>query len=168
MICALFLAFLLTIPLTAGAVHPDEQLADPALEARARALSKDLRCLVCQNASIDGSDAPIARDLRRLVRERLAAGDDEGEIVQFLRGRYGDFILMRPAWNPTTWILWLGPLLALGIGAGVAWQAMRQGRLASGVETDALRPEEEARLQALMEELPPDAFDEPRGEAAEA
>src|SRR4249920_3217991 len=89
------------------AVQPDEILADSALEGRARALSKELRCMVCQNQSIDDSDAPLARDLRILVRERLQAGDTDGQVIDFLIARYGDFVLLRPRWTLRTAVLWL-------------------------------------------------------------
>ena len=105
----------------ARAVTPDEQLQDPRLEARARALSQELRCVVCQNQSIDDSAAPLAHDLRVILRERIAAGDTDAQAKAYLVRRYGDFVLLRPPFQPDTWALWLGPLgvLALG-GAGVA------------------------------------------------
>jgi cytochrome c-type biogenesis protein CcmH len=105
----------------ACAVTPDEQLADPRLEARARALSQELRCLVCQNQSIDDSAAPLAHDLRVILRERIAAGDTDRQAKNYLVRRYGDFVLLRPPFQADTWALWLGPpaVLLLG-GAGVA------------------------------------------------
>ena len=93
----------------AGAVEPDEMLADAALEARARAVSATLRCLVCQNQSIDDSNAPLARDLRILVRERLSAGESNEAAIAFVVARYGDFVLLKPPFKPTTWLLWLAP-----------------------------------------------------------
>ena len=98
---------------TAGAwsIQPDEELADPALEARAREIGKELRCLVCQNQSIDDSDAELARDLRILVRERLQAGDSDGQVIDYLVSRYGDFVLLRPPLKPVTYALWFGPAL---------------------------------------------------------
>ena len=113
----------LMAPPVAEAVLPDEILADAGLESRARALSKRLRCLVCQNQSIDDSNAELARDLRILVRERLKAGDSDEEIMAFLVARYGDFVLLNPPVNPTTWLLWFGPpaVLALaGLGIQIA------------------------------------------------
>src|SRR5262245_17813435 len=101
----------------AGAVQPDEMLADPALEARARALSRELRCMVCQNQSIDDSEAPLARDLRLLVRERITAGDDDRRVLDFLVVRYGEFVLLQPRFEWRTALLWLTPLVALVGGA---------------------------------------------------
>src|SRR5215475_987885 len=113
----LFLLLLaLAAPSAAWAVQPDEVLSDAALEGRARALSKELRCMVCQNQSIDDSDAPLARDLRVLVRERLQAGDSDRQVIDFLVARYGEFVLLRPRLSPHTALLWLGPAAMLLIG----------------------------------------------------
>ena len=101
----------------AYAVQPDEIMADPAREARARDLSRELRCMVCQNQSIDDSEAPLARDLRLLVRERIAAGDSDAQVIDFLVARYGEFVLLKPRLNSHTWLLWLLPPLALAGGA---------------------------------------------------
>ena len=100
---------LLALAARAGAVQPGEELADPALEARARALSQEIRCLVCQNQSIDESEADLARDLRLIVRERIAAGEDDAQVKAFLVERYGDFVLLDPPVKPKTWLLWFGP-----------------------------------------------------------
>jgi cytochrome c-type biogenesis protein CcmH len=116
---------LLLLSAPAFAVQPDEQLADPALEGRAREISAGLRCLVCQNQSIDDSDAPLARDLRLLVRERLEAGDSDGEVRDYLVTRYGDFILLRPPFELTTLLLWLTPLAVLAVGGAVALRRFR-------------------------------------------
>ncbi|MGE0523520.1 MAG: cytochrome c-type biogenesis protein [Variibacter sp.] len=115
----------------ARAVQPDEQLADHALEERARTLSRELRCMVCQNQSIDDSDAPLARDLRLLVRERLKAGDSDQQILDFLVSRYGEFVLLKPrfAWHNV--VLWGVPFLVLFVGAGFAFGAARRQRSAS-------------------------------------
>jgi cytochrome c-type biogenesis protein CcmH len=114
----------------AAAVLPDEQLKDPALEARARAIGSELRCVVCQNQTIDDSDADLARDLRILLRQRLVAGDSDREAIDFIARRYGAFVLMKPPLNRETWLLWLGPVLLLAAGgAGVA--AYWRGRAAS-------------------------------------
>src|SRR4051795_8151046 len=111
----LMIALIASIP--AWAVQPDEVLPDATLEARARALSKELRCMVCQNQSIDDSDAPLARDLRILVRDRLKAGDSDTQVIDFLVARYGEFVLLKPRFSLHTALLWLGPLAVLLIGA---------------------------------------------------
>ncbi|MBV9079384.1 MAG: cytochrome c-type biogenesis protein CcmH, partial [Methylobacteriaceae bacterium] len=115
---AVLLAALASAP-GARAVQPDEILRDPKLESRARTISAELRCLVCQNQSIDDSDAPLARDLRLLVRERLQAGDSDREVVRFVANRYGDFVLLKPPFTAETLVLWLGPA-ALALGAAAA------------------------------------------------
>ncbi len=142
----LLLAALLA-PVARAATTPDEVLADPALEQRARALSKQLRCLVCQNQSIDDSDADLADDLRRLVRERLVAGDSDQQIVAFLTARYGDFVLLKPPVEPATWGLWFGPALLLVIGAGGVALHLRRRR----VEPAPLSAAEQARLETLIQ-----------------
>jgi len=155
-LAALLLFGLLLVPAAPvpAAVGPDEILADPELEARARALGRQLRCLVCQNQSIDDSDAELARDIRRLVREQLLAGKSEGEIIAYLTARYGDFILLKPPVKPRTWLLWAGPFLVLATGAaGVAlWLRRRRGAEEGEPELD---PEEEARLASLLESREP-------------
>jgi cytochrome c-type biogenesis protein CcmH len=148
---AVLLAASLLGPPPAAAVQPSERLEDPVLEARARTLSHELRCLVCQNETIDDSNADLAHDLRVLVRERLKAGDSDQQILDFLTSRYGDFVLLRPPVKPATWLLWFGPpaLLALG-GIGIALQ-LRRRRGA----TDAPMPLSEAerqRIEALLRE----------------
>src|SRR5215813_5897544 len=150
--CSILIALtLLAVPQHSLAVQPDEILTDSALEGRARALSKELRCMVCQNQSIDDSDAPLARDLRLLVRERLQGGDSDRQVIDFLVARYGEFVLLRPrlAWH--TALLWLGPPVLLGGGA-FALVLMARRRKRRGL-TDAAKPEggvltaaEEARL----------------------
>lgn len=133
----------------AGAVLPDEQLADPALEARAREISKQLRCVVCQNQSIDDSDAPLARDLRVIVREQLTAGKSDDETMDYVVERYGNFVLLKPPFEPATWALWLAPLFVLlAGGAGVA--AYLSGRRRVGSEAAALTADEQARVDALL------------------
>ncbi len=120
------LAALLLAVLPAHAVEPDEMLADPALEARARAISAGLRCVQCQNQTIDESNAPLARDLRLIVRERLEAGDSDAEVIAHVRARYGDFVLLKPPLNEQTLLMWAGPFLALlGAGAFLFWRMRR-------------------------------------------
>jgi cytochrome c-type biogenesis protein CcmH len=136
----------LTLAGTAGAVNPDERLADPVLEARARTLGKSLRCLVCQNQSIDDSNADLAHDLRVLVRERLTAGDSDAQVLAYLQARYGDYVLLKPPVDPATWVLWFGPAAVLLIGVGVL--VVRRRRVPA---TPApLSAEERARLDLLM------------------
>ena len=132
------------------AVQPDEILDDPALEARARALSKGLRCLVCQNESIDESEAKLARDLRILLRERLVAGDSDTEAVDFIVARYGEFVLLNPRATGANWLLWAaGPLMLLlagGLGAGY----LRRRATDAARNEDPLSPEEKARLDDIL------------------
>ena len=136
----------LLVPAGAAAVLPDEVLEDPVLEGRARDLSQLIRCLVCQNESIDTSNADLARELRILVRERLTAGDSDQEVLDFLVARYGDFVLLRPRMTPANYLLWFGPLLLLLIGlAGVVLYFRRRlPRPAQG-----LSAEEEAQIARL-------------------
>ena len=131
----------------AGAVQPDEVLPDPRLEARARSISGELRCLVCQNQSIDDSDAPLARDLRVLVRERLKAGDSNAEVENYVVRRYGEFVLLRPVMAPHTMLLWFGPLLVLA--AGVLGLVLARRRRPAPIKP--LTSAEEARLRAIVE-----------------
>jgi cytochrome c-type biogenesis protein CcmH len=121
---AVLLAILLATSL-ARAVEPDEILADPALEARARAMTQELRCVVCQNQSVDDSDAPLARDIRVLVRERIKAGDTDEQVRAFIVARYGKFVLLRPPLEGDTILLWLTPLIVLALGAGLSWVYIR-------------------------------------------
>ena len=135
---------------SAYAVQPDEIMADPVKEARARELSRELRCMVCQNQSIDDSEAPLARDLRLLVRERISAGDSDAQVIDFLVARYGEFVLLKPRLEPHTLLLWLLPPLVLG-GSGLAlWMHSRRSRPAAAEVPVSLTPDEEARLSALM------------------
>ncbi|MDJ0993303.1 MAG: cytochrome c-type biogenesis protein CcmH [Dinoroseobacter sp.] len=132
------------------AVQPDEILDDPVLEDRAREISKELRCVVCQNEPIDSSNAGVARDLRLLVRERLVAGDSDEEVVDFVVARYGDYVLFRPPFKPTTYALWIGPFVIMGLGAlGVAVMLVRRPRRIDAKDV-ALSAEEEAALDALL------------------
>jgi cytochrome c-type biogenesis protein CcmH len=148
-----FVLALFAAPL-AHAVQPDEIMSDPAKEARARDLSRELRCMVCQNQSIDDSEAPLARDLRLLVRERIAAGDSDGQVIDFLVARYGQFVLLKPRFERETLVLWLvTPLLLIGGGLALWVQARRRARRNS--EAAGLTAEEEARITALMSPDPP-------------
>jgi cytochrome c-type biogenesis protein CcmH len=140
----------------AHAVLPDEVMSDPVREARARDLSRELRCMVCQNQSIDDSEAPLARDLRLLVRERIAAGDSNSQVIDFLVARYGEFVLLKPRFERQTLALWLVPPLVL-IGGGLAlWMhARRRSKADPEAANRPLTPDEEARLAALMAGDPP-------------
>jgi len=150
MIARLATVFLL-IASPALAVQPDEILSDPAMEERAREISKELRCLVCQNQSIDDSDAPLARDLRLLVRERLQAGDSDEDTMEFIVDRYGDFVLLRPPFKTSTLILWIGPALILiaGILGVVIWHRRRPATAVS-TSTAPLSVEEQAKLDRVL------------------
>ena len=143
---ALLLTLLLATP--AFAVLPHEQLKDPALEARARAISKELRCVVCQNQTIDESDATLAADLRMIVRERLVAGDSDAEVKAWIVARYGDYVLMRPPFRGETVLLWLGPALVLLLG-GIGVALYLRNRTSP---QQALSPQEQAELDRLLKE----------------
>src|SRR5664279_5765311 len=139
------------------AVQPDEIMTDAAGEARARDLSRELRCMVCQNQSIDDSDAPLARDLRLLVRERIAAGDSDAQVLDFLVARYGEFVLLKPRLEPHSLLLWLLPPLALAGGGFALWMYSRRRTRSATAEDQSLRqltPEEEARLEQLIASEP--------------
>ena len=137
----------------ARAVLPDEIMADPAKEARARELSKELRCMVCQNQSIDDSEAPLARDLRLLVRERISAGDSDSQVIDFLVARYGEFVLLKPRLNEHTLVLWLTPPLALLLGGFALWRLGRRKAnpaAGGGDSSPGLTSDEQARLERLL------------------
>src|SRR5262249_46631197 len=150
LLAAILTCLLTFASLPAGAVEPDEIMADQKLEARARALSAQLRCMVCQNESIDESGADLARDLRLLVRERLKAGDTDEQIRSFLVQRYGDFILLKPPVKPETWLLWSAPFLILLMGG--VFIAIAGRRLSGQGAADCLTGTEQARLNAILEE----------------
>ena len=134
----------------AVAVQPDEMLPDPTMEQRARDLSQHLRCLVCQNQSIDDSDAGLAKDLRILVRERIQAGDSDQQVLEFLTSRYGDFVLLRPPFDLATALLWLSPAaILLAGGIGIAFAARRR-RATAAAKPAGLSAEEEKRVAELM------------------
>lgn len=150
---------ILAFSLVAGpalAVLPEEQLSDPVLEARAREISKNIRCVVCQNQSIDDSDAPLAADLRVLLRERIVAGDTDDEAVAYLVDRYGTYVLLKPPLAGDTLALWLGPLAVLllgGIGVALYWRSRAPG--AAALASQPLDADERRRLDTLMKETPP-------------
>jgi cytochrome c-type biogenesis protein CcmH len=146
----------------ARAVQPDEIMSDPVKESRARDLSRELRCMVCQNQSIDDSEAPLARDLRLLVRERIAAGDSNAQVIDFLVARYGEFVLLKPRLERHTLLLWLLPPLALAGGGLALWMHSRRRAKSAATEdisSSKLTPEEEARLKRLIAAEP--ASDKP-------
>jgi cytochrome c-type biogenesis protein CcmH len=144
-------ALLLLVALAAPAVEPRERLADPAQEARARSISSQLRCLVCQNESIDDSGADLAHDIRVFVRERLTAGDTNAQAMQAMVSRYGSFVLLKPPVEPATYLLWYGPplLLAAGLAGTLIWLKRRPS---SPADIAPLNPEESRRLEGLMRE----------------
>jgi cytochrome c-type biogenesis protein CcmH len=151
-------AFVMVGSSAACAVQPDEIMSDPAKELRARDLSRELRCMVCQNQSIDDSEAPLARDLRLLVRERIASGDSDAQVLDFLVARYGEFVLLKPRLEPHTLLLWLLPPLALAGGGVALWiNGRRRSRSAAAEHPSALKltTEEEARLRQLISAEPP-------------
>jgi cytochrome c-type biogenesis protein CcmH len=152
----LVLSLLLVAP--ALAVEPSEMLDDPVLEQRARDLSAEIRCVVCQNESIDSSNAEIAHELRVLVRERLVAGDSDQEVRDYLVARYGDFVLLRPPMKPSTYLLWFGPFGILLIGVVAVLVYYRRQRAVAALPP-ALSAEEEARLARLLAD---DAAEEER------
>lgn len=147
----LLAATLFFVSTPARAVEPDEVLQDQGLETRARTLSAELRCLVCQNQSIDESDAPLARDLRTLVRERLQAGDSDPQILDYIVARYGEFVLLRPRFSAATLLLWLAPLLVLALAIFLAASVLRNSRR-RGVQSDDLTPADKARLAEILRE----------------
>jgi cytochrome c-type biogenesis protein CcmH len=153
---AIAVFFVLQFAPAAVAVQPDEMLADPRLETRARTLSRELRCMVCQNQSIDDSEAPLARDLRILVRERLQAGDSDAQVLDFLTARYGEFVLLKPPFAWHTAVLWLAPSAVLALGVLTLIIARRR-RVAepmgmTGAAEPALTASEEERLARLLDQ----------------
>jgi cytochrome c-type biogenesis protein CcmH len=144
---ALALAACLALARPALAVLPGEILADPALEARARAISEKLRCLVCQNQSIDDSDADLAHDLRVLVRERIMAGDTDRQVIDYIVARYGEFVLLKPRFNVRNALLWSTPVVLILAGGAFILVASRRRRAAA---TAALSSEERSELEAIL------------------
>jgi len=151
--CLLLAGILLTGSWPGVAVEPNEMLADPALEARAREISRGLRCVVCQNESIDESNADLAHDLRVLVRERLKAGDSDAQVEQYIVDRYGDFVLLRPPVKPQTYLLWASPIILLLVAAAIILLYLRR-HPRSGAAPAPLTPEEQARVDALLKADP--------------
>ncbi len=139
---ALTATALFMTPMLAGAVEPDEMVPDARLEARAQSISKELRCVVCQNQNIDDSAAPLARDMRLIVRERLSAGDTDAQAKAYLVARYGNFVLLRPPFQPNTWALWLGPLVILAAAGSALAFAARSG----AADPEDLLPNEDEDL----------------------
>ena len=161
LVAILFVLITALVASGAHAVQPDEVMSDPARESRARDLSRELRCMVCQNQSIDDSEAPLARDLRLLVRERIAAGDSNSQVIDFLVARYGEFVLLKPRFNLHTLLLWLLPPLALAGGGLALWTYSRRRSKFPDTEDQRLlklTPEEEARLERLLAgQIPPES-----------
>ncbi len=147
-----FILLTLAFAPVAHAVEPDEILADQVLESRARKLSADLRCLVCQNQSIDDSSASLARDLRLLVRERLSKGDSDTAVRAFIVERYGEFVLLRPPLSVRTILLWLAPLLLLVLTAVTIWRRLKfsASNGASSTQPAPLTRDEQARLEQIL------------------
>lgn len=146
----LALGLLLCLAIPAHAVRPDEMLKDPVLEARAREIGQELRCLVCRNQSIDDSDADLAHDLRVLVRQRLTAGDTDQQVTDYIVSRYGDFVLLKPPFKLDTWVLWLGPGLVLLAGLWGLGRYMRRQAGMSG--PPPLSADEERRLAKILKD----------------
>jgi cytochrome c-type biogenesis protein CcmH len=136
----------------AFAVEPAEMLKNPVLEARAEAISRELRCLVCQDETIDESSAPLAHDLRVLLRRRLLAGDTDRQAIQFIVSRYGQFVLLKPRVEPATYVLWFGPAVLLAAGAVGAILFIRRRRGEAAGREAPLSPEEQRRVEALLRE----------------
>jgi cytochrome c-type biogenesis protein CcmH len=148
----LLVLLLCVLSVPASAVQPDEILKDPALEARAREVGKDLRCLVCQNQSIDDSDADLARDLRVLVRERIVAGDSNREVIDYVVSRYSDFVLLNPPFKLKTYALWFGPAIIIAFGLFAIFVFFRRrGDDAAGGAPDALSEAEKEKLSRLID-----------------
>jgi cytochrome c-type biogenesis protein CcmH len=141
------LGLLMALALPVMAVQPDEMLADPVLEARARSISAGLRCLVCQNQSIDDSEAPIARDLRLLIRAQLQQQKSDADVVEFIVARYGEFVLLKPRFEMSTWALWLTPFVILLAGFAFAWRHKRGGE-----NPPQLSDEEKTALRHILDQ----------------
>ena len=147
----LAIAALVLVSVVARAVEPDEILKDPAQEARAREITRELRCVVCQNQSVDDSDAPLAKDIRVLVRERIAAGESDDAVKDFIVQRYGQYVLLRPPFAMDTALIWIGPFALFAIALGTALLFLRRDR-DDASQPKPLTPEEESRLDARLQE----------------
>jgi cytochrome c-type biogenesis protein CcmH len=145
-------AWLMLAGVALAALEPEEILKDPASEKRARIITKELRCVVCQNQSVDDSDAPLAKDIRMIVRERIMAGETDAEVRAYVVKRYGQYVLLRPPFGVDTALIWVGPFALLAIGLGVAAIYLRRVRSAGDAQTGTLSPEEEQRVEALLKD----------------
>lgn len=152
LVLALSAVVALGLAAPAWAIDPEEQLKDPAQEARARSIERELRCVVCQSETIDDSTAPVAKALRTLVRERIVAGDDDKAVMTAVTARYGDFVLLKPRFSPQNAVLWLGPFAILFIGAGAAIVVMRRHAAEAAVPAEPLSASEEAELSRVLAE----------------
>ena len=147
----LAIAALVLVSVVARAVEPDEILKDPVQEARAREITRELRCVVCQNQSVDDSDAPLAKDIRVLVRERIAAGESDDAVKDFIVQRYGQYVLLRPPFAMDTALIWIGPFALFAIALGTALLFLRRDR-DDASQPKPLTPEEESRLDARLQD----------------
>lgn len=152
LLSSVVLAASLVLSTPALAVQPDEILADAVLEERAREISKDLRCLVCRNENIDDSNAELARDLRLLVRERLVEGDSNGEVIDYVVDRYGEYVLLNPTSRGANWVLWWAGPIMLVLGLGIGFSFLRRREKAVEPTVAALSDAEKARLKEIMDE----------------
>ena len=148
----LLLACMASLTLAARATEPDEVLVDPEKEARARAITRELRCVVCQNQSVDDSEAPLAKDIRTLVRERIVAGDNDAQVRAFVVSRYGQYVLLRPPFGVDTALIWIGPFALFGVALIVAAVYLRRARPADSAQSASLSAEEERRLDAMLKD----------------
>lgn len=148
----MLLACMASLTLAARATEPDEVLVDPEKEARARAITRELRCVVCQNQSVDDSEAPLAKDIRTLVRERIVAGDNDAEVRAFVVSRYGQYVLLRPPFGVDTALIWIGPFALFGVALAVAAVYLRRARPADTAQSASLSAEEERRLDAMLKD----------------
>ncbi|MBU6155649.1 MAG: cytochrome c-type biogenesis protein CcmH [Alphaproteobacteria bacterium] len=142
----------LSVTLALAAMEPDEILPDPAKEKRARGITKELRCVVCQNQSVDDSDAPLAKDIRLIVRERIMAGETDEQVRAFVVARYGQYVLLRPPLGVDTALIWIGPFALLAIALGIAAVYLRRARVAGEAAAGKLSPDEEQRLEAILKD----------------